>query len=249
MKDTRVTMSHRIATTSLRVGVKPALISLLLLFLPFAAAQTAGAQDLQYEASIKDAAIYQQSHVHELVPLTPNQEGNVVVATLTNYTGYKVGWTVLTQDVWVTQVPQVRDICRSFPPEEVELDLKKLLGLPPAKPETNFVVFSASALTIFRPAPDPNPFSKYPCGNEIVANCGNQFPAGVTDTHKAWIAGQALGSYQLPNGYPWTHLGYTYYWGHGADIYGASEYVIRSGSPVQVTAIIPFKEYCAPAPH
>jgi hypothetical protein len=243
-----VTVTPRTVAHWLMKGVKLPLFLLVLLTLILVAGRRAYAQDVQYAAAIKDAAVYQQSHVHELVPLAPDKDDNVAVVTLTNYTGYQTGWTQLSQDVWVTQVPQVKDICRTFPPQELQLDLRKLLGLPPDKPETNFVVFSSSAQSLFRPTPDPNTYTKYPCGDNIVANCGNQFPAGATDNHKAWIAFQSLSSFQIPGGYPWTHLGYTYHWGHGVDIFGPSEYVIRSGSWVRVSEIVPIKEYCASIP-
>jgi hypothetical protein len=46
--------------------------------------------------------------------------------------------------------------------------------------------------------------------------------------------------------YPWTGLGYTYDWcSQDTKHVGASEFVIRPGSVVNVTAIIDRNTYCA----
>jgi hypothetical protein len=51
--------------------------------------------------------------------------------------------------------------------------------------------------------------------------------------------------HSIPNGYPWTHLGYTYNWTPGADRYGASEYVIRGGATATIVDNVPSLKYCA----
>ncbi|MGH9761608.1 MAG: hypothetical protein ACREAC_12340, partial [Blastocatellia bacterium] len=163
---------------------------------------------------------------------------------LTSYP-YKPGPTSLGVDVWTTIVPEVQDRCKRFPESTLKLDLQKLLGLPTTKNFTNFVVLIVDARDIFRPAPDPSTNTEFPCSDPADPQCGNSFPSSATDAHKAWIAGQSLGSYQIPGGYPWTHLGYTYYWDHGGDIYGASEYVVKKGSTVEVTTVTPYQDYCA----
>jgi len=58
-----------------------------------------------------------------------------------------------------------------------------------------------------------------------------QFPRH--DDRRATINGSPSSRFYLhtiPNGYPWTHLGYTYNWAPGGDRYGASEYVIRGNA-------------------
>jgi len=46
-----------------------------------------------------------------------------------------------------------------------------------------------------------------------------------------------LESYQVPNGYPWTRLGYTYDWNPNSPEVGLSEYIVRGGSTVTVAAV------------
>jgi hypothetical protein len=60
-----------------------------------------------------------------------------------------------------------------------------------------------------------------------------------------WIADTMLSHWMIPQGYPWTRLGYTYNWRPGASRYGASEYVVRAGSRVRVLSVAPAAEYCA----
>ena len=48
-------------------------------------------------------------------------------------------------------------------------------------------------------------------------------------------------------GWPWTALGYTYNWHPGSPRYGASEYLVRGGTQVVVTGVIPIAEYCGRA--
>jgi len=80
-------------------------------------------------------------------------------------------------------------------------------------------------------------------------NVGETITAGP---YGIWVTGVAIESFYLhtiPNGYPWTHLGYTYNWTPGADRYGASEYVIRPRAKALIVDKAPPTVYCAnPAP-
>jgi hypothetical protein len=51
-------------------------------------------------------------------------------------------------------------------------------------------------------------------------------------------------SSELPGGYLWTHLGYTYDWAPDHDRYGASEYVIRAGAPALIVGNVTAEAYC-----
>jgi hypothetical protein len=127
-----------------------------------------------------------------------------------------------------------------------------LLGLHPGSKFDNFVVMTVTEGQIFRPTANPDPKTPLPCSEPTPVNCGEAFPDGVSDAHLHWIANKMLSSYvisessQIPDGYPWTRLGYTYDWKPGANKYGASEYVILPGSKLNVTDIIPYKRYCSP---
>jgi hypothetical protein len=199
-----------------------------------------------YHASVYDAAVYNHANLRKLNAV-PAGQGSVVVATLTKARyNYEVGKTMtIGRYIWVTLVPEVHDSCRKFT-GDVRLGLEQLLGLPPSGTDSLFIIMRVSASDLFRPAPDPATATSYPCADPADPLCGNAFPKGFADSaHMAWIASNTMNVYQVPNGYPWTHLGYTYNWRPGSDKYGASEYVIKPTATITVLEIVPYNEYCA----
>ena len=197
-----------------------------------------------YRTSIYSSAVYQHDHVRELRPLVAT-DGKVLVVSMRTVALPK-GTLTLNGDMWVTGVPEVRDRCRAFHGDVVER-LHQLLGLPPAERDEPafFSTMRVNATDIFRPSPDASIATPYPCDDEKSEACGNVFPENATPAHKAWIARSTLGLHRWPGGYPWTHLGYTYDWGgRGESAYGASEYVIRGGSQVEVIDAMSYTEYC-----
>lgn len=201
-----------------------------------------------YERAVFDSAVYQSKNLRALHPLVADANGEVVVATLTSLDG-KVGdlLPVTGAGVWVTAVPEVQEICRGFTGDAV-MGLRQLLGLPPDAHVPRMIVLRAKAADVFRPAVDPDVSTAMPCDLLREAptprDCGNSFPSDTTASHYAWMASQELELHELPNGYPWTHLGYTYNWTPGADRYGASEYVIRPGAPVVIVENVTPEVYC-----
>ncbi len=61
--------------------------------------------------------------------------------------------------------------------------------------------------------------------------------------HAVFFANQKISSYKV-KGYPWTRLGYTYDWNPNTTDYGASEYVIKKNSKVEIVSIISTEAYC-----
>jgi hypothetical protein len=203
-----------------------------------------------YERAVFDSAVYQAANLRSLRPLIPNEKGEVLVASLTSLDG-KVGDLLPVADagVWVTGVPEVQDICRGFT-GDVVMQLRQLLGLPPDAHVPRMIVLRARVTDIFRPAVDPNVLTAAPCEKLSEAptpsDCGNLYPSDTTQFHYTWMADQAFQLHQLPQGYPWTHLGYTYNWAPKADRYGASEYVIREGAPAVIVENVTPEAYCRP---
>ena len=202
-----------------------------------------------YNAAIYDAAVYKSSNLRPLKPLVFDPvTKNATVVTLTSYP-YKPGTTTVPIYVWVTQVPEVQQICRGFS-GDVQQSLVQLLGLIPNTKLGNFVIMNVAEGQIIRPAANPDPTTPLPCSAPAPPNCGEEFPKGVDSTYVSWFANKALSAWvvsepsQPPVGYPWTRLGYTYNWKPGADKYGASEYVIKPGSSVTVRDIVRFDKYC-----
>jgi len=205
----------------------------------------------RYLLAVRDAAVYTPGELRPLRPLRfdPTTHTATVVA-LTDYP-YAPGEATLPVYLWVTGVPELAERCRGFAGDPA-LRLRQLLGLPPARPFAHFVVMTVREADVFRPAPDPDPTTVELCPRP-PAGCPTGFPADVDPAHARWIADRLLASYVEPaspdpppghTGYPWTRLGYTYDWAPGADEYGASEYVIRKGATVTVSAVVPYRDYC-----
>ena len=203
-----------------------------------------------YERAVFDSAVYQSKNLRPLRPLVPDANGEVIVATATSLDG-KAGelLPVKGMGVWVTAVPEVQDICRTFK-GDVVMQVRQLLGLPPDAHIPRVITLRVKASDIFRPAVDPNVFTTAPCEQlrdaPLPADCGNVFPATTTVAHYQWMATSGFELHELPSGYPWTHLGYTYDWAPNHDRYGASEYVVRPGSPALILENVSAEAYCKP---
>jgi hypothetical protein len=202
-----------------------------------------------YFRAIYDSAVYQQVNLRELHPLLPDIEGNILGATLTSRDG-NIGDPINAGDggIWITAVPEVQNICRGWT-GDVPMRLRELIGLPPDADIPRVLTLRARASDVFRPAVDPTTTTKYPCavpaGGPIPSDCGNVFPANTSPAHYQWMATSSFSLHALPDGYPWTHLGYTYNWAPGQDRYGASEYVIRPHAMAVIVAKSTPVEYCA----
>lgn len=195
-----------------------------------------------FERSMYQAAVFRPENLRELKPVVPDANGEVLVTTLKS-SAWNLGPTQLRGPVWISLVPEVKDRCKTFPPDVLAMRLRQILGLQPAQTVTHFVTMKARAADLFRPTPDPRTDTIYPCLDPVAKTDCNVFPPDVDPMHKQWMAETFL-TLQIPNGWPWTHLGYTYNWAPGADPYGASEYLVKGGSNVVVTEATPIAEYC-----
>lgn len=194
-----------------------------------------------YDASIYQAAVFRPENLRPLKPVVPDASGEVLVTTAKGPGQWTLGQLTLRGQVWVSLVPEVKDKCRGYS-GDLAMFLRQTLGLTPTQPVAQFVTMRVRAQDMFRPAPDPRIDTIYPCLDPATKTDCNVFPPDVDPKHKQWIAETYL-TVQIPNGYPWTHIGYTYNWGPG-DRYGASEYIVRGGSNVFVTEVTPIADYC-----
>jgi hypothetical protein len=190
----------------------------------------------QYELSIADAGLIQPDEIKTVATLTAASEKFV---TWTSYPdSYKPGsdLTLAWGETWVTQNGAVQNECKAFAKDKVNLRIQQLLGLPPQDvTQRYFVVLDVKVADMFRPCANPS---------LAATECTANFPDGVSESHKAWYAGQTAVAYQFPKGYPWTRLGYTYDWNPETDEEGVSEFVIKKGTTVNVVSVTPTEEYC-----
>jgi hypothetical protein len=193
-----------------------------------------------YTQAIVDSTVFDPANVHPLRAIPAGAPSVTVVTWATRITAdryYALGAGAVGVDVWVTLDGDVRERCGAFPsdPAAQRLRLQQLLGLPAAAEDRMFVVMRAESKDVFRPCPDPDP---------TRAACDASFPAGVDVTHKAWLAEQMVARYKRYEGYPWTRLGYTLDWAPGGPKAGASEFVLRRGSRIDVLAKVDTADYC-----
>lgn len=204
----------------------------------------------RYTLTIYDASVYRFDHVRKLRPLVPDAQGKVRVATLTSNKGTDGKLTSTGDGIWVTGVPEVKDICQQWKNVDIMMRLRMLIGLPPDADIPYMVEVEANVSDIFRPSPYADTNTTYPCppnpDGSLPSNCGNVFPTNTSPAHYQWIATDSFILHTIPDGYPWTHLGYTYNWAPGEDRYGASEYVIRSGVTVPIIGVFDPVQYCTP---
>ncbi|MES1240448.1 MAG: hypothetical protein ABUT39_02410 [Acidobacteriota bacterium] len=219
--------------------------------------------DSVYDAAVANAAVFRAEHlVSDLwpVPATGSTPmGSFISCDCPGGGGgcsfacaFSPGFELTPSDIWVSRSDQLLRFCRSLPPSltaaQVVLKIQQLQGLPPqVNPDPctwKILQLNVVGLKVpnqfFRPCPDPDPTTMGPCPSDFE----NPVPKATTD-FQAWMAGQAFSAWQIPNGYPWTHLGYTYNWDPQApSIVGTSEYVIRQGVTVNVTGLVPAVPYC-----
>ena len=205
-----------------------------------------------YDKAIYDASVYKPEHIRKLRPLQIDANGEVLVATVTSLDG-DPGTLLTASDagIWVTGVPEVKDICLTWT-SDIDMRMRELLGLPPEADVPRVLTLRVKAADVFRPSPHGTITTTMPCTQLQDAptppDCGNLFPPEATAEHYQWIAQQSFELHEIPDGYPWTHLGYTYNWAPDQDRYGASEYVIRSGATALIVANVTTPAYCKQAP-
>lgn len=195
-----------------------------------------------FDASIYQAAVFRPENLRPLKPVVPDGNGNVTVTTVKGPGQWNLGPLTTRGAIWISLVPEVQDKCRAYHGADLAMYLRQIIGLQPAQPVEQFITMSVRPEQLYRPTPDPRTDTIYPCLDPVAKTDCNVFPKDVDPLHEQWIAETFL-TVRIPNGYPWTHLGYTYNWGPG-DRYGASEYILRPGSNVTVTQVTTIADYC-----
>ncbi len=140
--------------------------------------------------------------------------------------------------IWVTTAPELLQRIKNDNPDDVNLRLKQLLGLPPNSTYSYFVEFWVRPKDLFRPCPD----------NEITdSECDLCFPEKTDSSYVSWINANRINRYyqcDLFEKYPWTQLGYTYDWNaKNKSHIGLSEFVIGNNKNIVVKAIYTTDDY------
>ncbi|MGB3181449.1 MAG: hypothetical protein WBB45_08665 [Cyclobacteriaceae bacterium] len=163
----------------------------------------------------------------------------IKVVSWTSWEGYgkKMQDTMrLARKVWVTVAPKLQDACSSLKKRDDKvMRISQWLGMPPETEHTHFVEMYVNSEDIFRPCPDPDITDR---------QCELDFPSGLYvmtvpryPTVYSTIKDEA-------EGYPFTGLGYTYDWGSTGSRVGFSEFIVREGAIVYISAYVTTETYC-----
>lgn len=208
-----------------------------------------------YQEAIKNSILPDSSKIFYNLTEINNQNENIIWRTINNeqyllvvswvksssyyfikdeYGFYNTG----DYDIWVTVVPELKNLILIENPIDLKLRLKQMLGLPPNGIYQYFVEFWVRPDDLFRPCPDA----------EIDDNhCELCFHENTDSTYIVWINENRNSSYyncDLYDKYPWTQLGYTYDWSpKNKTHFGPSEFVIKQKSKVLVKKIYTTENY------
>ena len=100
----------------------------------------------------------------------------------------------------------------------------QMYGLSPDCTYNIMVQFYADVNGIFRPASDPS-IDTTSAGIEFPDWADENYKVGDTN-FREWFRYNVSAAFEDDSPLPWTRLGYTYDWHHGADRQGLSEYVV-----------------------
>ena len=144
-------------------------------------------------------------------------------------------------ELWVTLVPELRNVCAAYRGPDPLLRMEKALGLPPRTGAYGVAEFFVDPKYLFRPAPDPDiqdtsaglapdDTSPFLSANPFQGRSSG-FAAWFADTYRS--RGYDATN-NLDNCWPWTRLGYTYDYELAPDHpVGLSEYVVPDPSQPQ----------------
>jgi hypothetical protein len=65
--------------------------------------------------------------------------------------------------------------------------------------------------------------------------------------HRTWLENTFKNSYPPPEkgmAYPFTRMGFSYFWGNPNSMQGASEYLVKANSEIFVEKVESIEEYC-----
>lgn len=212
-----------------------------------------------YNRAVDDAAVAESSEISDrLFAINSEnqalrwQDGKVLVVTWKSqcdYEKYIENETHTSQGekhmTWVTAAPQVQAFCQSFvrnnPNGDLNLRLKQYLGLKPDSHYEVFVELWVDPADLFRPCVDPE-IHDTGCELKFAENEVPQVRNIVN--YPAFYKNLYFNDFRSRPGVPWTGLGYTYDWGNPHSRVGASEYILRPGSPYQIKRDVTTAEYC-----
>jgi hypothetical protein len=136
--------------------------------------------------------------------------------------------------VWVTLPADWKRKADAFAGLDSVAANKRMVQMLGLRPECDYylmVELYVDARGLFRPAFDPD-ITTTTSPTSFPAYADESYTIGVTN-FREWYAYNKVSAY-ADDGCPWTQLGYTYDWHHGAPREGVSEYVAAYGTLAKV---------------
>jgi hypothetical protein len=141
--------------------------------------------------------------------------------------------------IWVTAFPELKNYCKKISDKKLlKLSLEKFLGLPADTTKEKVVSLWVKPDDLMRPCFSPD---------ITTTSCPLSPPADVSPDHLKWLNGTIEGSFSSPgqgNSYPFTRLGFSYFWGNPQTKMGASEYVVKPTAKIFIDKVETIEEYC-----
>lgn len=194
----------------------------------------------QYEHAIRDAAVRDPGFSVPLRAISADQ----VMVTVATFTEWGVPASPLPRPTWVSLPEQLREMCRGK--SDSVLAIQQILGLPPAptpsRPDHQWAVvtFTVPRVSIFRPCPGGIDIAAPRCLAEALAPNLDEattrfFLNQLWTSDRVGFEKRDSGKDLAQDfGYPFTGMGWSYNWDPTSLTHiGISEYVVRSGAPVQ----------------
>lgn len=190
-----------------------------------------------YQAAVVDSMVASEDEICPLVSLTKDDklvtwddQGRVLLCTWHNYPdsypkGEKV--TINWGYVWTYTDKEIATYADELKTaEDPEMRMRQLIGFAPDSQHSTVTAFWVKPEDVLRPAYQ---------NNATVGSMSTAFPEDMDEgsEFRQWFDQNILSSY-FYGAYPWTRLGYTYDWADNEKEYGMTEFIVNSGSEVEV---------------
>jgi hypothetical protein len=165
--------------------------------------------------------------------------GSSVVNIYNEYMGNQRKYPLKGRVIWVTAFPEIKNYCKGIKDKNLlKLSLEKFLGLPSDSTKEKVVTLWVKPDDLFRPCYSPDIHS---------TSCPSSFPPETSPQHINWINETIKKSYPPPEEgipYPFTRMGFSYFWGNQQSVMGASEYVVKPDAKIYIEKVETIEEYC-----
>ncbi len=142
--------------------------------------------------------------------------------------------------IWVTAFPELKNFCKNINDKrQIKTSLEKYLGLPPDTTKEVIITLWVKPDDLFRPCYSPD---------ITTTSCPTKFPPGISREHINWLTETFIKSYPKEANsmaYPFTKMGYSFFWGNPKSMQGASEYVVKPNAKVFVDKVESIEAYCS----